>query len=225
MQRSEHWFRQRRGKLTASNMGQAVGLTPWGSPNALASSLRRDTEPVDIDKPKAADAPARKPNPALSWGTDKEPSGLLEYVSMTGRHAAPTGFWQHSELDWIGGSPDGLVGEDGLLEIKCPYSRKVYAELPPYYYLQVNALMQITGREWCDLFVWTPDAAKCWRVAANPAAFAYMCHHYGNFFGCVAAGTKPPNPSSVVLPLVREWIAADASLVELPTRLPSHQLE
>ncbi|KAJ1625272.1 hypothetical protein T492DRAFT_880377 [Pavlovales sp. CCMP2436] len=78
---------------------------------------------------------------------------------------------------------------------------------------------------WCDLFVWTPDALKCWRVRANPHAFGYLCHHYANFFGCVASGVKPPNPAKVLLPLVHEWIATDATLCELPDRLPQHQLE
>jgi len=234
MQRSEQWFRQRRGKLTASNLGQAVGLTPWGSPQALAAQLRKDVEPAeDADKPMEPKEPQepkepnvlKRKNPALAWGTNKEPNGVLEYVSATGTHVEPTGFWAHADLDWLGGSPDGLLGTDGLLEIKCPYSRKVYPELPPYYYLQINALMEITGREWCDLFVWTPDALKCWRVRANPHAFGYLYHHYANFFGCVASGVKPPNPAKVLLPLVHEWIAADATLCELPDRLPQHQLE
>jgi putative phage-type endonuclease len=229
MQRTEYWFRQRRGKLTASNLGQAVGMTPWGSPQALTAQLRLDQHPAeDADKPSddpLLHKPTKKSNPALSWGTNKEPCGVLEYVTATGTHVEPTGFWTHADLDWMGGSSDGLLGSDGILEIKCPYSRRLYAEVPPYYYLQVNALMEITGREWADLFVWTPDAVKCWRIRRNALAFGHLCNYYANFFGSVASGVKPPNPSKELLPLVPEWIAADATLLELPDRLPQHQLE
>jgi hypothetical protein len=80
----------------------------------------------------------------------------------------------------------------------------------------VNALMEITGRQWADLFVWTPDEVKCWRIRRNSLAFGHLCNYYANFFGSVGAGVKPPNPSKELLPLVREWIEADATLLVLP---------
>ena len=130
MQRTDEWFRQRRGKLTASNMGQAIGLTPWGSPKALAKALAADEEPTDIEK-AVIKKPAAGP---LVWGTTMEPNGLLEYMACTGKVVEETGFWQHAHLDWIGGSPDGLIGTDGIVEVKCPYTKKCYAEVPLYYY-------------------------------------------------------------------------------------------
>jgi predicted phage-related endonuclease len=70
MQRTEEWHRQRRGKLTASCMGQALGLTPWGSPKKLAEVLRGDAPPIEG-------------NIAMQWGTDMECNGLLEYQAQT----------------------------------------------------------------------------------------------------------------------------------------------
>ncbi|KAJ1640940.1 hypothetical protein T492DRAFT_854033 [Pavlovales sp. CCMP2436] len=68
----EYWFRQRRGKLTASNLGQ----------EALAAQLRQDTKPPeDADKPPGEQ---KKRNQTLAWGTKKEPCGVLEYVTATG---------------------------------------------------------------------------------------------------------------------------------------------
>jgi len=190
MQRTDEWFRQRRGKLTASNMGQAIGLTPWGSPKALAKSFAADAEPVDIDKPVVKKPQFGGP---LVWGTQQEPNGLLEYMACTGKVVEETGFWQHPHLDWIGGSPDGLVDEDGLVEVKCPYTKKCYPEVPPYYYCQVNALMEITGRQWCDLCVWTPTEVKIWHIKANPHAWASLLPHYTAFWGAVCAQKQPPN--------------------------------
>ncbi len=210
MQRTEEWFRQRRGKLTASALGQATGLVPWGSPNALAVALRKDAMPKDVDKPAAARATAGP----LAWGTDNEPNGLLEYMIVSGETVEDTGFWRHPHLDWFGGSPDGLVGTEGLVEIKCPYTRKCYEAIPPYYYCQVNALMEITGREWCDLCVWTPSAVKTWRIRANKSAFDTLLPHYTAFWACVCNGSKPPNPSAKLLPLVQGWIAQDSLLMD-----------
>ena len=224
MQRTEAWYRQRRGKLTASALGQAVGLTPWGSPKRLAADLRADRATQDLDdngtqmprceelKPKT-----QQPNVAMRWGTDKEPNGLLEYMIVTGQMVDDVGFVEHATLDWFGGSPDGLVNDDGMVEIKCPYSRKCYSEFPPYYYLQINALLEITGRAWCDLFVWTPESHKVWRVMANKQAFDTLLPHYTRFWACVQLGREPPNPAKVLLPLVRRWLMTDTALLEAGT--------
>jgi YqaJ-like viral recombinase domain len=56
----------------------------------------------------------------------------------------------------FGVSPDGLVGDDGIVEIKCPVSRKFYPKIPEYYEYQVCALLGVTQRKWCDLVQWTP---------------------------------------------------------------------
>jgi exodeoxyribonuclease (lambda-induced) len=210
MQRTEQWHRLRRGKLTASNMGQAVGLTPWGSPRRLAETIRADREPEDADKP----AKKQKRSIVLEHGTNNEPNGLLEYMVASGNTVEETGYWQHDALDWVGGSPDGLIGADGLVEIKCPFSRRLYDEVPAYYYCQVNALMEITGRQWCDLCCWTPDAVKIWRIKANPLAWQALLCHYTAFFACVCNGRDPPDPSASLLPKVRVWIEQDATLRE-----------
>ena len=197
-------------------MGQAIGLTPWGSPKVLAKALIADSKPVDLDKPKKAQFMG-----PLQWGTNMEPNGLLEYMTVTGKVVEETGFWQHPHLDWIGGSPDGLVGEDGLVEIKCPYTRKVYEEVPPYYYCQINALMEISGRQWCDLCVWTPTDVKTWHVKANLHAWATLLPHYNAFWAAACAGLVPPSPKKALLQMVQAWIAQDATL--LPSQMARGQ--
>lgn len=217
MQRTEQWFRQRRGKLTASAFGQATGLTPWGSPKQLAEQLKKDMLPKDLDDdppgaPRRATTNRRADNNvAMRWGTDNEPNGLLEYAALVGAHVEPTGFWEHPTLEWIGGSPDGLVEHDGLIEVKCPYTRKCYGEVPPYYYPQINALLEITGRAYCDLFVWTPEAHRIWRIRANKQAFDELVTHYAAFWAhVVGKAPLPANPSKELLKKVRAWIAEDA---------------
>ena len=212
MQRTEQWHRLRRGKLTASVMGQALGLTPWGGPRALADTIRADREPTEQDKPPKK----QKRSIVLDYGTDNEPNGLLEYMIAMGNVVQETGYWQHDALDWIGGSPDGLVGEDGLVEIKCPFNKRLFDEVPPHYYCQVNALMEITGRQWCDLACWTPEGVRIWRVRANHEAWQSLLVHYTAFWACVCNGRVPPDPSAEVRPKVRAWIEADCTAKEVP---------
>jgi len=208
MQRSDEWFRQRRGRLTASMLGQALGLTPWGSPQSLATALRKDTLPRDPDSAPCADTGG---NVATRWGTENEPNALLEYMCETATHVQETGFWQHPTLTWFGGSPDGLIGDSGILEIKCPFTKRLYPTIPLYYYCQVNALLEITNRDWCDLYVWTPTASRLWRIQRNASAFAALTTHYARFFACVnCEALDVPNPSADVKPLLEQWIAQDA---------------
>jgi putative phage-type endonuclease len=222
MQRTEEWFRQRRGKLTASTLGQALGLTPWGSPKALAAAIRRDLSAEGAPAAIAPSSSAIGSNVAMRWGTDKEPNGVMEYMALSGNVVDETGFWEHGDLDWIGGSPDGLIGTDGLLEVKCPFTKRVYEHFPPYYYLQVNALLEITGRKWCDLFVWTPTGHKCWRVQANKQAFSELVCHYARFWAQVHSGQEPKRVP--LLPQINAWMAKDVALVELPNA-PAHMIK
>jgi hypothetical protein len=132
----------------------------------------------------------------MDWGTHKEANGLLEYQVSSGDVVQATGFWQHPHLDWIGGSPDGLISTDGIVEIKCPYTQKLYPEFSVYYYCQVNALLEIMGREWCDFCVWTPNGLKTWRVKANKEAWERSSHTTRPFGHASAMGTRPPTPGA-----------------------------
>ncbi|MED6130173.1 hypothetical protein PIB30_115371, partial [Stylosanthes scabra] len=85
------------------------------------------------------------------------------------------GFAMHANerLDWLGASPDGLLGcfpEGGILEVKCPYNKgKPETGLPwssmPFYYMpQVQGQMEIMDCEWVDLYCWTPNGSTIFRV-------------------------------------------------------------
>lgn len=99
--------------------------------------------------------------PAMQRGTDLEPEARDLYVKETGNQVEETGFWQHPELDFVGASPDGLVGDDGLLEIKCPMleTHIGYIEdyiVPEDYRPQMALQMACTGRKWCDFVSYYP---------------------------------------------------------------------
>jgi predicted phage-related endonuclease len=97
---------------------------------------------------------------AMSFGTDNEPVARLEYELDTGNTVVEAFFEKHPTLR-AGASPDGYVGDDGLIEIKVP---NLYTHLetlkrqdiPTQYVAQVQGQMWITGRKWCDFVSYTP---------------------------------------------------------------------
>lgn len=139
MQRTAAWHAQRRDKLTASNLGAALGQVGYTS---RLTAYRRATGDDDFEG-----------NAATRWGTDNEDTAIAAYAAHTGVVVEATGLHQHPTLEWLAGSPDGLLGSSGLLEVKCPYYQQFkgpHQSVPPHYYLQVQQLLQCTQREWCD---------------------------------------------------------------------------
>lgn len=98
----------------------------------------------------------------MEWGTEHEPNAKAAYTLQTGREITDVGFILPDGTDAYGGSPDGLVGDDGLIEIKCPapetlISYHAAGVLPVKYKPQVQGLLLISGRAWCDFYVFHPE--------------------------------------------------------------------
>ena len=98
----------------------------------------------------------------MEWGTEHEPNAKHAYTAMTGLAITNCGFVLPDNTDAYGGSPDGLVEDDGLLEIKCPAPQTLIAyhatgKIPDEYRPQVQGLLLITGRAWCDFMVFHPE--------------------------------------------------------------------
>jgi hypothetical protein len=107
-------------------------------------------------------------NDATRWGMANEPNALLAYSAHTGNLVEPTGLHVHKHADWLAGSPDGLIGTEGIVEAKCPYwSKTPHQTIPLYYYLQINLCLECADREWCDFISWTPGAHKVIRVTRD----------------------------------------------------------
>jgi len=102
------------------------------------------------------------PTDWMEWGTEQEPNAKHAYTLQTGREITNVGFAFPDDTTTFGGSPDGLVDPDGIIEIKCPKAETLIAyrkagELPAKYKPQVQGLLLITGRAWCDFFVFHPQ--------------------------------------------------------------------
>lgn len=100
---------------------------------------------------------------AMQQGIEREPLARGLYESRTGEIVVETGFCLHDVLR-TGVSPDGLIGNNGLLEIKCPqpkthleYMRLPKGTCPSAYKWQIQGQLWITERDWCDFVSFNPD--------------------------------------------------------------------
>jgi len=94
-------------------------------------------------------------NERTRWGEQYEQTAKEAYEVETGRFIEPTGFWVSRVYDWLGASPDGFVGTDGLYEGKAP--GKLPEAVPVYHRIQMIVQMIVCERAWCDYFVWVPE--------------------------------------------------------------------
>lgn len=162
-QRSYEWFAARQRRVTASMMGAVLGLSPHVTREQALRRMVRDALGHQSEF---------EGNIATEYGNRNEPGALIEYQMVTGRTVTPVGFVPVGE--WAGASPDGLLGDDGILEIKCPFSLRDKAAPyfkpladQPHYYAQVQFQLWATGREWAHFFQWAPSGYMLEMVEAD----------------------------------------------------------
>jgi putative phage-type endonuclease len=130
---------------------------------------------------------------SMQWGTEQEPFARAAYEIATGQMVDECGFVPHPTIANAGASPDGLVGTDGLVEIKCPNTAGMIDALltqtvPGKYNAQMQMQMACTGRAWCDYAVFDPRMpAKAQlfikRVPRDPAFIQKMEAEIVKFLG------------------------------------------
>ena len=156
IQGSEAWFAARLGKLTASRMADVLARTKSG-PSASREAYAHE---LAVERLTGESNDAFK-SAAMQWGTDTEPLARAAYELHSGELVTAAPFIDHPLIAMSGASPDGLVGNDGQIEIKCPDKKQhmAYLRLPtaPAKYLpQINWQLACTGRSWCDFVSYDP---------------------------------------------------------------------
>ncbi len=154
-QRTPEWYAARLGVPSASNFEKII--TPGGkaSTQIVGYTNRLIAERI-MGKPCDPD----EPNSAMQRGTELEPEAR-DYYSLIAGEIVECGFCLHDDHDF-GCSPDGLVGADGIVEIKCPmpWTHVEYLRdgvIPSKYIPQVQGQLLVTGRKWCDFISYHPD--------------------------------------------------------------------
>ena len=156
-QRTTEWFEARAGKITGSRfkdvMTKGRKKDEIFGQTALSYAYELATE-------RLTGVPADSfSNAYMEWGTEQEPNARLIYELDSGNTVVETGFVEMN--DYCGASPDGLVGEDGLVEIKCPKSTThlntlISKKVPSQYIPQIQGQLMVTGRKWCDFVSFDP---------------------------------------------------------------------
>ena len=155
-QGTPEWLELRRGKVTASRVADILAKTKTG-PSAsrnnylIELALQRVTKTIEESYTNAA----------MEWGTQTEPQARVAYEVKTGNFVDQVAFIDHPTIAGFGCSPDGLVGDSGLIEIKCPNSATHWSyikanEPPNKYFIQMQAQMAVTGAKWCDFVSFDP---------------------------------------------------------------------
>lgn len=155
-QRTDEWFSARLGCVTASRTADVMAKTKSGYSASRANYMAQLITERLTGQPAEGFSSA-----AMQWGTDTEPQARMAYELMTGETVQETGFVLHPSIKFFGASPDGLVGSDGLLEIKCPNTSThidtlLADKVPSKYLTQMHVQMICTGRNWCDFVSFDP---------------------------------------------------------------------
>ena len=155
IQKSEEWLEARKGKITASRVGD---IMPGARGKYLAS---REVYMMELatEVLTGESAPFFETE-AMRWGTETEPIARGAYEAIIGTWVTEVGF-KYSEEFKMGASPDGLIGNNGCIEIKCPNTStllklKASGKINPKHLVQMNVVMLVWERQWCDYFVYDP---------------------------------------------------------------------
>jgi putative phage-type endonuclease len=155
-QRTPEWFAARLGRVTASRVADIVARTKTGYSTSRANYMAEL-----ICERLTGMQGASYSNAAMIWGTETEPMARAAYEGAVGALVIETGFVPHISIPMAGASPDGLIGDDGLVEIKCPITATHIETLlgqsvPGRYVTQMQWQMACTGRKWCDFVSYDP---------------------------------------------------------------------
>lgn len=156
-QGSEEWLAMRLSFITASRFKDVMSGGRGGAPSKTRLTYMRELAAESITGQRAEGFSSEY----MEWGTKTEPQACAMYELDSGNDVDHPAFVKWSPDHRIGISPDGLVGEDGGLEIKCPKTTTqietfLSGKMPGYHKGQVQGSLWVTGREWWDFVSFDP---------------------------------------------------------------------
>lgn len=155
-QGTQEWFETRLGKITASKIADVMAKGRNG-PSVTRKNYMADlVAEILTGNPKQSFS-----NAAMEWGTETEPQARLAYEIRYSVDVEQVGFIPHLTIKSAGASPDGLVGQKGLVEFKCPNTAThlealLGSPILRQYRLQMQFQMECTARDWCDFVSFDP---------------------------------------------------------------------
>jgi hypothetical protein len=158
IQNTPEWREARAGKITASRMADVLA---FGKRDGKPLQARRDYIGDIVAEILTGEPREQVKAKSLDWGHDVEAAARAAYEAETGQIVIAAGFVLHATIPYVGCSPDGLIGADGMTQIKCPANPAVHIEtlrngMPAEHIPQVQAEMWVTGRAWNDFVSFDP---------------------------------------------------------------------
>ena len=155
-QGTPEWLQSRCGLVTASRIADVMAKVKTGE-----AASRKDYRAQLVAERISGQPQSSFSNAAMQWGNDQEPFARAAYEIETGQMVDQVGLIRHPDIVFSGASPDGLIGNDGLIEIKCPNTSThieyaLSGKPPGKYQLQMLWQMECTEREWCDFASFDP---------------------------------------------------------------------
>lgn len=138
-QRTPAWYSARNTMITASDFAQALGKGKFGTQKQFFQKKCG----YEVDTFNSFQA-------ALMWGVMYEPVAVDAYAYNNNCVMHDFGLLRHPTLDWVGASPDGISENGIMLEIKCPFKRKITGEIPTQYYYQMQGQLDVCALKECD---------------------------------------------------------------------------
>ena len=194
-QGSDAWKLERLGKATASRVADLIAKTKsgWGASRANYAAQLIAERLTGVPQETYTNA-------AMQWGTTTEPEAVAAYEFYRDVAVERVGFVPHPRIDMAGCSPDGLVGNDGLVECKCPLTKThietlLSGRVPSDYTPQIQFQLACTGRAWCDFVSFDPRMPEemrlfIGRVEREGKYIAELEQMVGDFLAEVATKTN-----------------------------------
>ncbi len=178
IQGSDEWFEARLGFVTASNFHKVLNKR---------TGRKLYMRKVAAERLTGLREESYK-NDFMEAGSETEAEARRYYEIANDCKVEQVGFVMRD--DWVGGSPDGLIGKDGLLEVKCPLSSThietiLSGKMPALHVPQVQGLLWVTGRNWCDFVSFDSRVLSqpmfCVRVERDTEYFKMLAGEVGVF--------------------------------------------
>ena len=169
-QRTPEWHAARLGKATGSRIADIVAKTKAGY-----STSRVNYAAQLVCERLTGVAGESFVSAAMQWGSEKEPEAQRLYAFEHDTEVVKVGFLDHPKIAMSGASPDGLIGEVGLIEVKCPITAThidtlLGQTIPGRYRTQMQWQLAVSGRRWCDFVSYDP------RLPADLRLFTRRVH-------------------------------------------------
>jgi putative phage-type endonuclease len=155
VQKSEQWLQRRMHRLTASQIATALSINPYQSRDALIKQYAG----VNINNAEVFTG-----NEATRHGEKYEDEAVEKYERLHNCKVITFGlmpFLKHDDQHFLGGSVDGITTEGRLVEVKCPFRRKIKSDIPVYYLPQVQSMMHGFGLDSVHFIEYVPESTWC----------------------------------------------------------------